>query len=511
MKRINCLGLFKNSFINLNYKNINGIIKIKPITITKIITAQSSSNFNNQIRFFSSGNNGSPLKFLNESSNGNENYEYFKSIQKKNDTEMDTKFYQNILNDFFNLKQYDQAIKIYEEICKNKDIKFDKQIITRMMKAYAEANNMEKCLELYNENQNNFDIIMGQVIIKGYLDQSNFEEAMKWFEKCDQLNLIDIGVFSTIIGKLSKSGQFGIIDMMLNQIKNKNLNLDAKLYTSLFNGLQNYTGSGHVERTFRFYQQLMSKDSNVKMDTKLFKTIAECLYYKKQYKTVIELYDQFKYDSSIEFSFALPKILSSFNFHLPNSPTDILLLWSSIKNPKPSHYSCYFHFLNNSNEYNYFKNYKFNIPEIIEIQLNNNKNNINNNNNNIFQNDIFIVNQIIRYHIIDNDFTKAWSIFQYTLSKSIADVFSFFYILKHLSIHSTNPIVYNNLKEILTSSYYINLTKQFSEYKKVIWIPILKRLNSSEELKPQLKQIITLLEKHTSESLSFYNKVLGDK
>ncbi|KAM9978061.1 hypothetical protein ACTFIY_011813 [Dictyostelium cf. discoideum] len=514
MKRIGILRLLRN-----NNKNINGIINYKP-TITQspssssssssiITTTQRSSlllNFKNQNRFYSS------VILLNSTIENNE-------IEKDNDPNS----HENILKGFYDSKKFEKAIKYFEEIIENHQFKPDKNIVTKMMKCYSKCNKMEKCLELFNENQKDFDIIMGLVLIKAYLDRSNFEEAIKWFEKCQQLKMDNIRLYTVIIGKLSKSGQFSIIDMMLEQIEKKNLKFDTHLYTILFSGLQSFTGEGHLYRTLKLYEQLMNdlktapppttttettttETINLKMDNKLFKELIECLFYKKLYKSVVELYEKFKRDenSNIDFSLILPKVLASFNYHYPNSPNDVIQVWSKIKKPSPGNYACYFHFLNNSNEFNYFPNYKFNIIDIIEKELAINKNNIN-----LFQNDIFIVNQIIRYHIIDDDFSSAWSIFQYTLSNSIADVFSFFYILKYLSNHSTNPIVYNNLKEILTSSYYINLTKQYSDYKKVIWIPILKRLNSSEEFKPQLQQTIKLLESHTSESLIFYNKALG--
>ncbi|EAL60512.1 hypothetical protein DDB_G0293882 [Dictyostelium discoideum AX4] len=502
MKRISILRLLRNN------KNINGVINYKPTTITlssSIITTTTqrslSLKFNNENRFYSSS------KAL---LNGNiVNNEISKSIEKVNDPNS----FEYVLSGFYESRKFEKAIKYFEEIRENNDqFKPNKLIVTKIMKCYAKCNKMEKCLELYNENQQDFDIIMGLVLIKGYLDQSNFEEAMKWFEKCQQLNMDNIRHYTVIIGKLSKSGQFSIIDMMLDQIKIKNLKFDTHLYTILFTGLQSFIGNGHLDRTLKLYEQLMNDlktasttttTTDLKMDSKLFKELVECLFYKKLYKSVVGLYEKFK-NSNIDFSLILPKILTSYNYDYPNSPNDVIQLWSKIKKPSPGSYACYFHFLNNCNEFNYFPNYKFNIIDIVEKELTLNKNNMN-----LFQNDIFIVNQIIRYHIIDNDFSSAWSIFQYTLSNSIADVFSFFYILKYLTNHSTNPIVYNNLKEILTSSYYINLTKQYSDYKKVIWIPILKRLNSSEEFKPQLQQTIKLLESHTSESLIFYNKALG--
>ncbi|KAM9973792.1 hypothetical protein ACTFIW_010920 [Dictyostelium discoideum] len=502
MKRISILRLLRNN------KNINGIINYKPTTMTlsslttttttTTTTQRSSSslllNFNNENRFYSS------KTLLNDNIENNE-------IKKDNDPNS----FEFVLSSLYDSRKFEKAIRYFEEISKNNNDQFkpNKLIVTKIMKCYAKCNKMEKCLELYNENQEDFDIIMGLVLIKAYLDQSNFEEAMKWFEKCQQLNMDNIRLYTVIIGKLSKSGQFSIIDMMLDQIKIKNLKFDTHLYTILFTGLQTFIGDGHLDRTLKLYEQLMddlktASTTDLKMDSKLFKELTECLFYKKLYKSVIGLYEKFKKDENIEFSLILPKILTSYNYHYPNSPNEVIQLWSKIKKPSPGNYACYFHFLNNSNEYNYFPNHKFNIIDIVEKELRLNKNNIN-----LFQNDIFIVNQIIRYHIIDNDFSSGWSIFQYTLSNSIADVFSFFYILKYLTNHSTNPIVYNNLKEILTSSYYINLTKQCSDYKKVIWIPILKRLSSSEEFKPQLQQTIKLLESHTSESLIFYNKALG--
>ncbi|KAK5581781.1 hypothetical protein RB653_003359 [Dictyostelium firmibasis] len=515
MKRItNVFGIFRNNIINLKLNNsINSNNNIKNIIkYTTSLSPESVSAFSlNRFYCTSFGINhrkSSKQKFLQSNNNGEENFKIYKSLVNK---KSDKFFYSTILNDFYSLGQYNHAIKVFNEISGDPTLS-DKYILSRVISIYSQMGEMEKCLEIFNDDYKELDEVVGTMFITGYLKESNFEEAMKWFEKCNNLELkIDSQMYMTLILKLSKIGQYGIIDMLLNQMESKKLKCDDKIYTALFSGLQNFKGEGHLERLEKYYQQL-KKDVNLfkTMDSILLKSIVDAFYSKKQYSQVTDLYYEIKpIINNFDISVSFVSIIKSFKMVKPKSHEDIIQLWSSVSNPKSKHYSNYFNFINSSIEYGWYTIDQFNLPDIIEVEIEKikNKNQIQqlHEQEHIFQTDIFIINQIINWHLIQNDIPFAWSIFQYTLTKSLADVKTFFYVIKYLSTHSTNPIVYNNIKEIVTSSYYIYRISKSEEYKKVIWIPILKHL-SSNEYQEQLMKLLKLLKEFTFEDLSFYSK-----
>ena len=84
--------------------------------------------------------------------------------------------------EFMKIRDFDNAIKVYEDLLKNKN---DAEIWNKLGAAYANIDNFNKAAECFNKaielNENHFSALNNLGVI--YVQEGKFKEAIPYFQK----------------------------------------------------------------------------------------------------------------------------------------------------------------------------------------------------------------------------------------------------------------------------------------------------------------------------------------
>ncbi|EGC33970.1 hypothetical protein DICPUDRAFT_80282 [Dictyostelium purpureum] len=523
----------KNNFIKYVSKTNKFIYNLNNTAI---------KNKNNFKLFYTTDNNFDSLNNNNFDSNNNNNIYNFNNNNnnnnKKSFLEKKNRGNGEILTQIINKKKQGdiaEAISIFERI-ENQLFIFEKEIFYReMLHIYSLVPNMKECERLFNNIQNRRAQTF-TIMTNGYLSESNFEKAMEYLSLGNKEKKIDLISYSFLISKLAKTGQYKFIESVFKMVKDSGLKPDRVFYSSIIKNLNNLEKSEKTKEIFLHYYEQLKKDLALEQyDELLFSSIIHLLY---KYNLKDEIYNYYQMLFSTEALFQENKhlvsnywvylmIYSFLSVKSNNNLKDLNSFWDMVSRQLLNNSLLSKRVEFNDHTMKPFFSYlvsvnrlvmqeevsidQINLPEIIESYIQMLSKEISESDTEklttYIRNSIVVSNQIITWYLLKNDIVSAWSHFQFLIQANRADIHSFYHILNYLSSKCDNQIVFNNIKEILTSSYYINMVKTVRGYQDEIWLSILRSLIKNKQM-VQLNNITKLLRDYTFENLDRYSNYL---
>ncbi|KYR01332.1 hypothetical protein DLAC_02056 [Tieghemostelium lacteum] len=437
----------------------------------------------------------------------------------------DEKFYTNTMKVLKDARRFNEALQVYKDFQFHisqresssgqieEDMKKpDKFILTTLMACYAGLGDMDKALEIFHQipEESDNSCIPYTIIINGYLDINKIDLALEWLDKLGHSGkTFDTISMNYLLSKLAKIGQFTFCDSLIKQMKKNDLKLDAYSYTGLINGLNNnFEASGNSTRLANTIQQVMDNQQYLKMDHKLVSSMMQGLELLKKHSQILDLYKKYKNVLEIDREALFPLIWAFRNE--PSQYPDLLNLWSKVKG-LVNHHKIFVHYLRalESIEHTHHvqgKKVEYDLTEIIKTEIS-----YAHSKSMDFSKNIDVYNTLIRSYLRRDQITEAWNVFQYSVNQQIADKRTFVLILKYLCESATqSTVIHNNVVEILTSSYFINIIEKEkdSNYSKFyLWAPLLSKFIESNQHQ-EILTILNLIHTYTTEDIKEYFYIL---